>query len=414
MIYLDNNATTAPTPAVREAMAPYLEAEFANPNSLHAAGERARAAVEAAREAIAEFAGARPKEVVLTASATEGLNTVIRGLLFREPSGSGGNETRRVVATAVEHPAVLEPLADLESRGFTVERVGVDSRGRLDLAAFRAALRPGTALAIAMAANNETGVLFPVAECAAAARALGIPFLCDAVQAAGKVPFDFARSGADYAVFSSHKIHGPKGAAALLVRRGAPFQPLVLGGGQERSRRAGTENVAAIVGFAAACREAARRVAEAMPGVARLRDRLEALLAERIAGLSVNGAGAPRIPNTLSLVIGGIEGEAALLLLDKEGIAVSTGSACAAGSMDPSHVLTAMGVGVPLALGALRFSLSAETTERDVLAAAEALPRVVQKLRELSPFDPIAGPPASGFAARTAPDRRSSSTSASE
>jgi cysteine desulfurase len=412
MIYLDNNATTLPTPAVLAAMRPFLGFEFANPNSLHAAGERARAAVESAREEVAAFVGARPKEIVFVSSATEALNTVIRGLLFRSEDDSRAK--RHVVATAVEHPAVLQPLADLETRGYTVTRVGVDSAGRLDQALFRASLRDDTALAIAMAANNETGVIFPFAECAAAAGAAGVPFLCDAVQAVGKIPFDAEESGADYVVFSSHKIRGPKGAAALVVRRGAPFEPLVIGGGQERSRRAGTENVAAIAGFAAACREASLRVAEASPRVARLRDRLERLVTDRIAGVHVNGARAPRIPNTLSLAIGGIEGEAALLLLDKEGVAVSTGSACAAGSMDPSHVLTAMGIAVPLSLGALRFSLSDETTDAEVAFAAEALGRVVQTLRALSPFDPVAGPPASGFPSRTTPDASSSAISSSE
>jgi cysteine desulfurase len=363
---------------------------------LHAAGERARAAIERAREAVAAFLGAREKDVVFTSSATEALNTVVRGLLLR---GDGERRGRHVVATAVEHPAVLEPLADLEARGYEVTRVGVDGRGRLDAEEFGARLRPDTALAIAMAANNETGVLFPILACAEAARRKDVPFLCDAVQAAGKVPLDAGRLGADFTVVSSHKLRGPKGAAALVVRRGATIEPLLLGGGQERGRRAGTENVAAIVGFGAACREAGRRVEEAMPRVAALRDRLEAAIVGSIEGVSVNGAGAPRLPNTLSIVIAGIEGEAALLLLDKEGIAVSTGSACAAGSLEPSHVLTAMGIRPPLALGALRFSLSDETTSADVDAAAEALPRVVQRLRELSPFDPLVGPPPERFPA---------------
>ncbi len=410
MIYLDSNATTRPSPAVRAALLPYVGDSHANAKSLHGPGEAARAAVEAAREKVAALLCARARDVVFTSTATEALNTIVRGLLLREPPDA----RRHVVASAVEHPAVAEPLQDLETRGYEVTRVGVDGAGRLDPEEFRAALRGDTALSIAMAANNETGVRLPWRECAAAAREKGVPYLCDAVQAAGKVPFEFEDSGADYAVISSHKIHGPMGAAALVVRRSAPFRPLLVGGGQERGRRAGTENVAAIVGFGVACEEATRHLVESMPRVEKLKDRLESLLVERIDGLKVNGLGAPRLPNTLSVVIGGVEGEAALLLLDKEGIAVSTGSACASGSMDPSHVLTAMGIPVPLSLGALRFSLSRTTTEADVLAAAEALPRVVKKLRELSPFDPLDGPPQDRFGTKTAPDAARAARRSSE
>jgi cysteine desulfurase len=370
--YLDANATTPLDPRVREAMLPYLSDEFGNASSVHRWGQRARAAVDEARERVARALGCEPAEIVFTSGGTEADNLAVKGAFLALRERGGG-----IVVSAVEHPAVLEAAGALRPLGARITVTPVRGDGTLDLEALaRACAEPGTVLVSAMWANNETGVLFPVDEVARIAHANGALYHCDAVQAAGKVALDVRACGADLVSVSAHKIHGPKGAGALYVRRGVKLSPLFSGGHQERGRRGGTENVAALVGFAAAL-----DLAVLEERVRAMRDRLERALVELVPGARVNGAGAPRAGNTLNLCFEGVEGEALLAALDLEGIAASSGSACSSGSLEPSPVLLAMGVPREIARGALRLSLSRMTTDAEVDYAVATIPRVLERLR---------------------------------
>jgi cysteine desulfurase len=364
-IYLDHNASALPLPAAVDAAAAWL-ARGGNPSSVHARGRAARAAVERGRRQIASAVGASPGAVVLTSGATEALHLAIGGLL--EPGD-------HVVVSAVEHPAVFGACRAARAE---VSIVAVDAAGRLSPSAFAAACRPETRLVVAMAAQNEVGTVYPTAEIAAAVAPH--PLLCDAVQAWGRIPFDVGRSGAALAVLSSHKIGGPRGAGALWVRDGVALRPWLDGGPQERGRRAGTEDVAAIAGFGVAAEAVCGRLA-AMSDVARRRDRLADALAA-IPGFVEHGDPGARLPNTLAGRIDGVEGEALLAALDLEGIEISSGSACSAGSVLPSPVLLAHGLDAERARQGLRFSLGPETTDAEIERVATLLPRLVERIRE--------------------------------
>ncbi len=379
VVYLDNNATSAPAPEVLAALLPYLGERFANPSSPHAAGMAARQAVGEARAAVAALVGAASAEVVFTASATEATHLAILGVLH----AAAESGRRHLVTTAVEHPSTLLLAADLERRGWRVTVLPVDGDGRVAAAAVAAAVDATTALVSLQWANNETGVLQPVAAACAAAHAAGALFHSDAVQAAGRVPVDLAVVPADLLTLSAHKMHGPKGAGALVVRKGTALAPLIHGH-QERRRRGGTENVPALVGFGVAARLAAAALGSAA-AVAALRDRLEQGVLAAWPGSRVNGAGAARLPNTASLRFadpGGrpADAEDLLLRLDRAGIQVSMGAACASGGTAPSHVLTAMGLSAAEAAASLRFSLSRYTTAAEVAAVLAALPPLYARL----------------------------------
>jgi cysteine desulfurase len=373
-VYLDHNATTPLDPRVLAAMLPILNEGFGNPSSLHWFGQRARAAVEEARAQAASLIGAAPAEVVFTASGTEADNLALRGVAARahEPR-------RKLVVTAIEHHAVLNTVRALAEEGFRVETVRVDAQGRVDLDDLRARVDDRTALLSIMLANNETGVVQPVAEAARFARERGALVHCDAVQAAGKVEVDVRALDVDLLTLSAHKIYGPKGVGLLYVRRGTPMQALVRGGAQERNRRAGTENVAGIVGFGAAALLARESLEADGARLRALRDRFEAELLG-IPGAARNGA-EPRVPNTTNVSFAGTEAEGLLMALDLVGVAVSTGAACAAGGIEPSHVLRAMGLPPERVQASLRFSLGRSTTEAQLTRAAGGVRTAVERQR---------------------------------
>ena len=378
MTYLDHNAITPLRPEAAEAVRAALGV-FGNPSSLHAAGRAARDLLDAARARVAVSLGVRPAEVVFTSGATESAALAVRGALGAAPPGR-----REVVLTAVEHPCVGDLARALAAGGTPVSVVPVDRLGLPDPDAFRAAVTERTAIACAMLANNETGVVLPVRELASAARGKGALFFCDAVQAVGKVEVDAAALGADLLALSGQKLGGPRGAGALLVRPGVALAP-VLGGHQERGRRGGTENLPGLAGLGAAVEAAsARRAAESLR-IAALRDRLEAGLLDRVPGARVNGAGAPRLPTTSSITFPGVDGEALLMALDLEGICASAGSACTSGSARPSHVLQAMGLAPGEARATLRLSLGWCSTGDDVDRALEVIPPLVRRVRAAIP-----------------------------
>lgn len=381
VIYLDNNATTRPAPEVVQAMLPYLTTWYGNPSSVHRFGQRARQAVEAARAQVASLIGARESEITFTSGGTESINTAIRGLLAaRWPR-------RKIVTSAVEHSATRAVCEQLARESAEIVEIPVDRAGRLDMERLKSAVDDNTALVSIMWANNETGVIMPVSEIADVCRDRGVPFHCDAVQAAGKIPVDVRRVEVDVLSIAAHKFHGPKGIGALYIRRGTRFAPLVLGGPQENQRRGGTENVPGIVGMGAAAELAAGALGE-MKRVAALRDRLEEGILQSIPDAHVNGAGAERLPNTTNIGFAALEADAILLLLSERGVCASAGSACSSGSLEPSHVLRAMGIDERIAHGAVRFSLSRYTTGDDVNAALEILRGVIPRLRALLPAMP--------------------------
>jgi len=366
MIYLDHNATTPLDARVLEAMLPYLQGGAANASSQHRAGRAARDAVETARAQVAALVGADPGDVIFTSGGTEANNLAVKGV-------AGASKQGRLLYSGIEHPCVLEPMKALAGHGWQVETIAVDGEGRIDVAAFERRLARGEVrLVSCMAANNETGVLQELAPLARLVRAAGAVFHVDAVQAAGKIPLDFPASGAQLMSLSSHKIYGPKGAGALLADRAVALEPLLHGGGQEKSLRGGTENVAAIVGFGAAAELAAAELEQRAAHVLRLRDRLQARVSA-LPGVTVFSAHAHRLPNTLQFAIAGVHSATLLGLLDKKGFAVSSGSACASGTDEPSHVLLAMGVPGELALCAIRVSLGKDNTEAEVDRFAAAL-----------------------------------------
>jgi len=373
-VYLDHNATTPVDPRVLDAMLPFLRGDYGNPSSLHWLGQRARGAVEEARARVAGLVGAEPAEIVFTASGTESDNTALRGATAPAKAPRTG-----VVVSAIEHHAVLNTAKAMRDEGRVVVIARVDAGGILDLDDLAAKVGDGTAVVSVMLANNETGVLQPVAEAARIARARGALVHCDAVQAAGKVPIDVRALGVDLLTLSAHKICGPKGAGCLYVRRGTPMTPLVRGGAQERNRRAGTENVAGVVGFGVAAALAREDLETEARRVAALRDRLEQRLLA-VNGAHRNGEG-PRVPNTTNISFEGLDAEALLIALDLEGVAVSTGAACAAGGIEPSHVLRAMGLPPERVESSLRLSLGRGTTETDVDHAADVVTAAVGRMR---------------------------------
>ncbi len=386
-VYFDSNATTQVAPEVVDAMMPFLRGRYGNPSSMHAFGGEVAKDVARAREEVAAFLNCSPEEVVFTSCATESDNTAIRGVA--EYFG----KATKVVTTAVEHPAVLQPCRRLKAQGHEVVELGVDGVGQIDLGELREALK-GTknALVSAMWANNETGTLFPVEEIAGICREFGATFHTDAVQVAGKIPVDVRKVPVDLLSMSGHKFHAPKGIGILYVRKGARFKPFMLGGHQEAGRRAGTENVPYIVGLAEACRLAREGMAAESAKIAEMRDRLEAGLLAACPDTLVNGDRAHRLANTLNLSFKYIEGEAIAYHLSDLGICISTGSACASGSLDPSHVIRAMGVPFVAVHGSVRFSLSRYNTMADVDYALANVPPVIKRLRELSPFGPDSDP----------------------
>jgi cysteine desulfurase len=381
-IYLDCNATTPVAPEVLDAMLPWLGARCGNPSSLHARGTEAADAVGAARRSVARLIGARsPREIVFTSGGTESDVAALRShaALAREERGA-----LRVVATAIEHPAVLETLGQLEREGFEIALARVDRDGRLDLDGFVALLDGAPcAAATAMWVNNETGAIQDVGALGAACRERGVPFHVDGVQAVGRMPIAVGELPIDTLALSAHKLHGPKGAGALYVRRGIPFRALLFGGSQEGGRRAGTENVPGIAGLGRAAELALASLGSAAE-VARLRDRLERGVLEALDGVSVNGARGPRIGNTANLTFAGVSGEALVALLSELGVCASTGAACASGKQAPSHVLLAMGLSPAEASSSLRLSLSRTTTETEVDAALRALVEAVRRLRAVA------------------------------
>ena len=379
-IYLDNNATTAVAPEVLAAMLPYLGELYGNPSSMHSFGGQVGEAVDTARERIAALLGAGPDEIIFTSCGSESDNTAIWSALQTQP------EKRHLITTRVEHPAVLNVVQYWERQGYHVTLLGVDGKGRLDLDEYAAALSDDTALVSIMFANNEVGDIYPIQAMAEMAKERGILFHTDAVQAAGKTPIDLRHLPVDMLSLSGHKIHAPKGIGVLYVRKGVRFRPFLRGGHQERGRRAGTENVPYIVGLGMAAQLSSDHMQEERVNVARLRDKLENGLLERIPDCMVNGDVENRLPNTSNIAFKNVEGEAILLMLDRLGICASSGSACTSGSLEPSHVLRAMGVPFNYAHGSVRLSLSRYTTEEDVDYVIENFPGVIETLRAISPF----------------------------
>ncbi|HKN20079.1 MAG TPA: cysteine desulfurase family protein [Terracidiphilus sp.] len=381
-VYCDANATTPVLPEVMEAMRPYLMEDFGNASSIHLQGQRARKAVDGARETLATFFHCREAEVVFNSGGTEGDNTAIFGLVH------AGDH---LITTAIEHSAVLRAAERAAERGAEVTFVAPRADGLIDPEQIRRAVRPTTRLISVMLANNETGVLQPVEEIGKVAAEAGAFFHIDAVQGAGKVAFDVRRFGCHLCSISAHKMHGPKGVGAMYVRRGTPLEPLIVGGSHERRQRAGTENVPGIVGLGKAVELAMESVADGtVARIAALRDRLEAGVL-RIAGTGVNGADAPRVANTTNIRFEQLEGEALVIALDLKGVAVSGGSACHSGSTEPSHVLMAMGLDKHAARASLRFSLLRTATDEDVEAVLRVVPQAVEHLRALAPEAVVSG-----------------------
>ncbi len=379
-VYLDNNATTRVAPEVVEAILPYFTDLYGNPSSMHYFGGQVEQKVSEARERIATLLHADPSEIVFTSCGTESDNAAIRGTLESYP------DKNHVITSRVEHPAVLNVGQYLRARGYRVTELGVDREGRLDLDELRETITDRTALVSIMYANNETGVIFPIEEIGEIVKARGISFHTDAVQAVGKIPLDMSKSHIDLMSLSGHKLHAPKGIGVLYIRKGTRFSPFFIGGHQEGGRRGGTENVPYIIGLGKAAELAMERMEEENVRVRALRDRLEAELLKRIPNTLVNGDREHRLPNTCSLSFEYVEGESILLLLSNEGICASSGSACTSGSLEPSHVLRAMGVPFTAAHGSIRFSLSIYNPPEDVDAVIEKLPPIVERLREISPF----------------------------
>jgi cysteine desulfurase len=384
LIYLDANATTPVHPLVRERMLPLLGELFGNPSSVHSEGQRARAAIDLAREQCARALNVLPKELTFTSGGTEAaalaLLGVARAALAEKRRGAPQEQPLRAVTTAVEHPCVHAACEELSWLGVEVVKVAVDGEGRLDLSALEAALAPGALLCSVMAANNETGVLSPLQEVSRLCRARGVLLHTDAVQLAGKGPIEVAALGVDLLSLSAHKLRGPKGAGLLWARRGLRLEPLLAGGHQERGRRAGTENAAGIAGLGAALEIATQELAATVPRVTALRDRLEAAV-RAIPGARVVGGGALRVGNTLCAIFEGCEGETLLAALDLAGVAVSTGSACSSGTVEPSPVLLAMGLSKELARGAVRFSLWSGNTQEEIERVCALLPGLVARAR---------------------------------
>ncbi len=380
-VYLDNNATTMVAPEVRDAMIPFLSERYGNPSSIHSFGGSVTSDVTNARVSVARLVGAdHDYEIVFTGTGTESDNLAVLGTLEYY------KDKRHVITSRVEHPAILSLCKNLEKNGYRVTYVPVDRAGNLDMDFLKESVDDDTAIVSIMYANNETGVIFPVEEIGAFCRNKGIPFHVDAVQAAGKVPIDVNRINCDLLTISGHKFHAPKGVGALYVRRGTRIRPIILGGHQEKGRRPGTENVPGIVGIGKAADLALSHLDEYKTRVSGLRDKLEEGILKRFKNANLNGEKGNRVPNTTNIGFEYIEGEAILLYLDGQGIAASSGSACSSGSLEPSHVLRAMGVPFTSAHGSIRFSLSRYTTATDIDHVLSVMPGVVERLLEISPY----------------------------
>ena len=379
-IYFDNNATTKVAEEVLEEMKPFFCELYGNPSSMHTFGGQISRNIKKARQQVADLLGAEPGEIIFTSCGTESDNTAVKGTLAACPN------KRKIITSRVEHPAVLTVSRELENHGYTVVELPVDRQGRLDLAQLQEHLDDDTALVTIMYANNETGVMFPVEEIAELCAEKDVIFHTDAVQAVGKIPLDLSKTKIDLLSISGHKLHAPKGVGVLYVRKGTRLSPFMLGGHQEAGRRAGTENVASIVAIGKACELAGQNIDEENKKVKRLRDKLENAMLQKCPDCILNGDGENRLPNTSNISFEFIEGEAILLMLDKFGICASSGSACTSGSLEPSHVLRAMGVPFTAAHGSIRFSLSRYNTEEEVDFAIEKIPPIINHLRQLSPF----------------------------
>ena len=380
-VYLDNNATTRVDPQVLEAVLPHFLEDFGNASSIHEYGQKARASIEEARRQVSRLIGAEPKEVVLTSGGTESDNTAIRGVC-----GSHRSRGNHIVTTTVEHPAILRSCELLESEGFRVTYVPVDRDGLVQMEQLREAVGNETILISVMHANNEVGTIQPVEEISTIARESGTIFHTDAVQSVGKIPLEVDRLGVDLLSLSGHKLHAPKGVGALYVRQGVAMAALLHGGSHERNRRGGTENVPGAVGLGNACELARDGLEDFDLRVRRLRDKLEAGIVGTVPDTIVNGSISRRMPHVSNISFQGIEGEALLISLDLQGIAVSTGAACASGSLEPSHVLRAMKISSGRVDSAIRFSLSRMTSEEDIDYVLKVLPETVERMRELSPL----------------------------
>jgi cysteine desulfurase len=381
VVYLDNNATTKVDPQALEAMLPYFSDYYGNPSSMHSFGGGVAAHIRTAREQLARLLGASADEIVFTSCGTESDSTAIRAAIESYPA------KRHLVTSRVEHPAIKNLFETLSKKGYRTTFVPVDGQGRLDLDSFYDSLSDETAIVSLMWANNETGVIFPIEEISRAVKERGIVFHTDAVQTVGKIPIDLGNTGIDMLSLSGHKIHGPKGIGALYIRKGTKFAPFMIGGHQEKGRRGGTENTAAIVGLGKAAELAKQHLdAGDYRCVSELRDRLENAILAGVPNTMVNGDREHRLPNTSSVAFEYVEGEAILLMLNEHGICASSGSACTSGSLEPSHVLRAMGVPFTAAHGSIRFSLSRYTTAKEIDLVLQKLPPIIARLRELSPF----------------------------
>lgn len=379
-VYLDNNATTQVASEVIEAMLPYFHDLYGNPSSMHSFGGQVAHNIREARAQVASLIGASPEEIIFTSCGTESDNAAIRSALATHP------DKRHIVTSRVEHPAIKSLLANLATQGYKITELAVEKNGLLDMEQFAGSLTPDTAVVTIMWANNETGVVFPVEKAADIAHERGILFHTDAVQAVGKMPIDLSKSKIDMLSFSGHKLHAPKGIGVLYVRKGTRFSPFLIGGHQERGRRGGTENTPSIVGLGKACELAGKHLETENSQVRRLRDKLETSLLTKIPNSRVNGDTRERLPNTTNISFEFVEGEGILLLMNEHGICASSGSACTSGSLQPSHVLRAMGVPFTMAHGSIRFSLSIYNTEEEIDFVIEKLPPIIERLRSMSPY----------------------------
>jgi len=380
VIYVDNNATTQVAPEVLEEMLPYFNEFYGNPSSMHTFGGLVEHKIVEARERLAELLGASQEEIIFNGCGTESDSTAIRAAILSNP------DKKHILTSRVEHPAVKNLFEYLSKNGYRVTFVPVDRKGRLDLDYLYKNLSEDTAIVSIMWANNESGVIFPIEEIGGVLKEKEIVFHTDAVQAVGKIPIDLKKVDVDMFSLSGHKFHGPKGVGALYVRKGTKYSPFLIGGHQEKGRRGGTENVASIIGLGKASELAAANLSDENIRIKRLRDKLEAELLNRIPNSIVNGDRENRLPNTTSIAFEYVEGEAILLMMDEYGICASSGSACTSGSLEPSHVLRAMGVPFTAAHGSIRFSLSIYNTEEEIDFIIEKLPPIIERLRELSPF----------------------------
>jgi cysteine desulfurase len=380
VIYMDNNATTQVDDEVVEVMLPYLSQRYGNPSSMHTFGGNVAHAITHAREQVAQLLGCYPEEIIFTSCGTESDNTAIKGTLTTFP------EKHKVITTRVEHPAVLTTCRDLERHGYSISEIGVDRQGRLDMDQLGFRVDDNTAIVSVMWANNETGTIFPVEQIAEIVKARGVIFHTDAVQVVGKIPLNLKNSAIDLLSLSGHKLHAPKGIGVLYVRKGTRIGTFMHGGHQESGRRGGTENVPGIVALGKACELAMRYMKEESTRVKMLRDRLESKILETCPDCMVNGDIQNRLPNTLNISFEFIEGESILMMMDRFGVCASSGSACTSGSLEPSHVLRAMGVPFTAAHGSIRFSLSRYNTQEEVDLVADKLPAIINRLRQLSPF----------------------------